>query len=144
MLLLRGFLHEHLPEFDRESKCVMLWIDSPKALLVLPKYFLYFWLYVIAEQSIVDIDRYEYKGDTSVVLGYSEITLLRERESTSLCPSVYCVLVIYGVYMLSNDLVFHSSGGISSSPAAFLVLNFLRTKLSSSCVNCPFWCLVNY
>ena len=34
-------------------------------------------------------------------------------------------------------LVFHASGGISSSPAAFLFLVFLSIKLSSSCVSCP-------
>ena len=39
--------------------------------------------------------------------------------------------------MLSNSLVFHTSGGISSSPAAFLFWIFLRTESSSSCVNCP-------
>ena len=39
--------------------------------------------------------------------------------------------------MLSDCLVFHTSGGISSSPAAFLFLIFLSTELSSSCVNCP-------
>ena len=38
--------------------------------------------------------------------------------------------------MSSNCLVFHTSGGISSSPAAFLFLSFLRTE-SSSCVNGP-------
>ena len=37
---------------------------------------------------------------------------------------------------MSNSLVFHTSGGISSSPAAFLFLIFLNTE-SSSCVNCP-------
>ena len=39
--------------------------------------------------------------------------------------------------MSSNCLVFHTSGGISSSPAAFLFLFFLRTESSSSCVNAP-------
>ena len=39
--------------------------------------------------------------------------------------------------MSSNCLVFHTSGGISSSLAAFLFLIFLRTESSSSCVNCP-------
>ena len=39
--------------------------------------------------------------------------------------------------MSSNCLVFHTSGGISSSPAAFLLLIFLRTESSSSCVNGP-------
>ena len=39
--------------------------------------------------------------------------------------------------MLLNCLVFHTFGGISSSPAAFLFLIFLSTELSSSCVNDP-------
>ena len=39
--------------------------------------------------------------------------------------------------MSSNCLVFHTSGGISSSPAVFLFLIFLRTESSSSCVNGP-------
>ena len=39
--------------------------------------------------------------------------------------------------MSSNCLVFHTSGGISSSPAAFLFLIFLSTELSSSRVNGP-------
>ena len=37
--------------------------------------------------------------------------------------------------MSSNCLVFHTSGGISSSPVAFLFLIFLSTELSSSRVN---------
>ena len=39
--------------------------------------------------------------------------------------------------MSSNSLIFHTSGGISSSPAAFLFLIFLSNESSSSCVNCP-------
>ena len=39
--------------------------------------------------------------------------------------------------MSSNCLVFHTSGGIASTPAAFLFLIFLRTESSSSCVNGP-------
>ena len=39
--------------------------------------------------------------------------------------------------MSSNCLVFHTFGGISSSPAAFLFLIFLRTESSSSLVNGP-------
>ena len=39
--------------------------------------------------------------------------------------------------MSSNCLVFHTSGGISSNPAAFLFLIFLRTESSSSLVNGP-------
>ena len=39
--------------------------------------------------------------------------------------------------MSSNCLVFHTSEGISSSPAAFLFLIFLRTEPCSSLVNGP-------
>ena len=39
--------------------------------------------------------------------------------------------------MLSNCLVFHTSGGISSSPVGFLFLIILRTESSSSWVNVP-------
>ena len=37
--------------------------------------------------------------------------------------------------MSSSCLVFHTSGGISSSPAPFLFLIFQSTELSSSGVN---------
>ena len=37
------------------------------------------------------------KGYTSIVVGYFEGTLLDEREDAALYPSVYYVLVIYGV-----------------------------------------------
>ena len=43
--------------------------------------------------------------------------------------------------MSSNCLVCHTSGGIPSSPAAFLFLIFLRTELSSSCMK-GFNCLL--
>ena len=39
--------------------------------------------------------------------------------------------------MSSNCLIFHTSGGISSRPAAFLFLIFLRTEPSSLRVNGP-------
>ena len=76
-----------------------------------------------------------------VVLGYFEVILLREREDASLCPSVYWVLVIYGI-TVSEQYVVEFPGlsyfwGISSSPVAFLFLIFLSTVSSSSCVNRP-------
>ena len=46
--------------------------------------------------------------------------------------------------MSSNFLVFHTSGGISSSPAAFVFLIFLSTESSYSRVNGPSLCLVAY
>ena len=39
--------------------------------------------------------------------------------------------------MSSNSLVFHTSWGISSNPAAFLFLIFLYAGSGYSCVNCP-------
>ena len=39
--------------------------------------------------------------------------------------------------MSSNSFVFYTSGGISSTPAAFLFLIFLSTESNSSCVNSP-------
>ena len=47
---------------------------------------------------------------------------------------LYTVLQCWSSMSL-NCLVFHTSAGISSSPAAFVFLIFLYTK-SSSCVNC--------
>ena len=41
----------------------------------------------------------------------------------------------------SNSLVFYTSGGISWSSAAFLLLIFLTTEPSSYCANCP--CLMS-
>ena len=38
--------------------------------------------------------------------------------------------------MSSSSLIFHTSGGNSSCPAAFLFLLFLNTESSSSCVKC--------
>ena len=45
--------------------------------------------------------------------------------------------ILWRSSMLSNCLVFHTSGIISSSPAAFPFLIFLRTESSSSWVNGP-------
>ena len=39
--------------------------------------------------------------------------------------------------MSLNFLIFHTSGDISSSPAAFLFLSFVNAESSSSCINCP-------
>ena len=69
----------------------------------------------------------------------SDFSNIGAREDVALCPAVYCILVIYGVaaseQYVVNFLIFLTSGGISSKPAAFLFLIFLRTT-SSSCVSC--------
>ena len=59
-------------------------------------------------------------------------------------PFVY-LFVVFWLYttlqclssMSTNSLVFHTSGDISSSPAAFLFLIFLSTNSNYPCVNCP-------
>ena len=57
--------------------------------------------------------------------------------SISLSYFDYRLRCIAGACISSNCLVFHTSGGISSSPAAFLFLILLRTKSSSSLVKGP-------
>ena len=56
-------------------------------------------------------------------------------------PLVHLSIVFWSLQcrsnMWSNSLVFHTSGGISSSHVAFLFLIFLSTESSSSYVNCP-------
>ena len=51
---------------------------------------------------MVDLSRYWCKGYTSVVLGYSEVILFREREDASLCPSV---IVFCGITVLEQYVV---------------------------------------
>ena len=68
--------------------------------------------------------------------------LFREGEYASLHPSIYRILIVYCVavseqYVVELSGLLHTSGGISSSPAAFLFLIFLRTESSSSCGNGP-------
>ena len=52
-----------------------------------------------------------------------------------------CTVLQYRSCRTSNFLVFHTSGGISSRPAAFLFLIFVSTTSNSSWVNCP--CLMS-
>ena len=73
--------------------------------------------------------------DVRVVIGYSEVTFLSKSEDASLCPSVYCVLVIYGITVSPTYVV--EFPGLPSSPAAFLFLIFLSIESSSSYINCP-------
>ena len=61
----------------------------------------------------------------------------------SMQPFVYLPIVFwlymalqYWGSMSSNFLIFHTSGGVSSSPTDFLFFIFLSTKSSSCCVNC--------
>ena len=109
---------------------------SSEAILVLPRNVVNFGFYAVALLGIVYFGCYGCKCYTSVVLSKSEIALFREKEDASLHPSVNRNLSIKCNTSL-NFLVFHTSGGISSSPAAFLFLIFLSTDSSSSRVNGP-------
>ena len=65
---------------------------------------------------------------TSVVLVYSDVTLLKERENASFCPSVYCVLVIYGITVLEQYVIEFPGlpyfSGYFIKPSCFPVFNF--------------------
>ena len=50
--------------------------------------------------KFVDLGRYESKGYTSVVHGYSEVTLHGERGDAALYPSVYCVIDLVFIVIL--------------------------------------------
>ena len=77
---------------------------------------------------------------TSVVLGKSKVTFLEDSEDAPICPSVYCVLVIYGVTESDQYVVtfpcFPQFCTYFVKPCCFLILIFLSTESSSSCVNC--------
>ena len=61
----------------------------------------------------------------------------------SICLLCFNYIWHYSVEVVSsNCLVFHASGGFSSSPADFLFLIILSTESSSSYINCP--CLMSH
>ena len=51
----------------------------------------------LSSSGIVNLDHDGNKSYASVVLGYSKVNLLVEREDAALCPSVNYIRVIYGV-----------------------------------------------
>ena len=110
-----------------------------------PKNYFNFGFNTVELQSIVNLGPYLSKGYAPVVLDNSKVTCLGGRKDVALCPSIYCVLFIYGVAVSeswsSNFFFFHSSGGISSRPAAPLFLIFVNNTSSYSCVICP--CLMS-
>ena len=97
-----------------------------------------FWLFLsifsilgsmrLHSRAFVDLGRYGCKGYTSVVLGYSEVTLLREKEDASLCPSIYYVLVIYGIRVLEQYVIEFPGlpyfWGYFIKPCCFSILKF--------------------
>ena len=105
----------------------MLWIDFSESHFGSSKVSSQFWVLC---GRLVNLGRCGCKGYTSVVLGYSEATLLKEGEDASFCPSAHCVWLYPALQcrssMPSNSVVFHTSRGISSSPAAFLNLLYFH------------------
>ena len=91
--------------------------------------------------SILNLCRHESKGNSPVVLGNSEVKFLGEREDVALYPSVYCVLIIYGVAVSEQYVVefpcFPYFWWYFINTGSFLFLIFVCTTPSSSYVNCP-------
>ena len=75
---------------------------------------------------------YYSKGYTSAVLSDSEVAFLEEGDDAAFFLFIYCDLFIHSVtWSKKFDVkffIFHTSGGILSTPAAFLLI-------SSSSVN---------
>ena len=118
------FLHEYFLGFDE------LWCESfsPKDILVIPKYILNFTFNAVESQCIVNLDCYGSKGYISIVLGYSKVTLLAEREEAALCPTVDYILVIYVVAVWEQYVVEFPClpyfWGYFIKPCSFPIFNF--------------------
>ena len=59
-------------------------------------FFLNFWFDTVELRSIINVSSYKSKGYTPVVFGCNEFIFLVEMNAAAFCPSLYCVLVIYG------------------------------------------------
>ena len=131
--------------FNDSTDCQNLWycgLISLKIILIFPTNFCNFRFDIVEKQSIINPSNYRSKSYASLVLGDSEVTFLREGEDAAFCPSLYCILFIYSITKLKkslNFLVFHTFGSILLRPAAFRLLSFISSTLSSSSVNCQSW-----
>ena len=90
-------------------------------------------LYILAATDIRVITRYFLDNPRSLFVGK---TRMRPFVNLSIVFRLYTSLQCRS-FMSSNSLVFHTSRGISSSPAAFLFLISISTESSSSFVKCP-------
>ena len=117
------------------------WLVFPKNILILPQNFLNFFFDVVEQQSVIILWRYESKGYTSVVLGYSEVSYFGERDVAAFGHLSFVfwlyTLLLYRYSRSSNSLAFHTSSVISSILAGSVVLIFVSTKSNSSWVKCP-------
>ena len=86
------FLHEHLLVFNEYSIFVKPRIDFSES-----QVFSQFCGWIGRTMQI--LAAINLMGYTAVVLGYSKVIFLGEREDAFFCPSVYCVLAIYAVIL---------------------------------------------
>ena len=87
-------------------------------------------LYILAPMDVMVIPCY--------FLANMRVPLLKEGEDVSLCPSVYCVLIIYCIAMSKQYVV--EFPGLSYFWWYFIKLcsfSIFNSIKSSSCVNCP-------
>ena len=125
---------------------LMIWWDcqnlrccglvSLKIIMIFPKNFLDFRSDTVEKQSIINFISYRSKSYTFPVLGDSEVTFFREVNGMMQPLCLFMVLQNWRSKSL-NYHVFLTSGSISLRPAAFLLLIFVSSTLSSSSVNCP-------
>ena len=122
--------------FENSTERKNLWLRrsiSRKVILALPKYFHNFVFKAVAWKRIVDLSYKKCKGYTAVVLGNSEVTLLRKRDDASLYPSANCVLVIFGFRL--SELYFVELPGLPYyredfiKPWCLLIFDFSYTIL---------------
>ena len=87
--------------------------------------------YMVEKQGIINLNSYTSKSYVSVVLSDSKVAFFQEGEDLAF-HSFFIVFCLYTVLhnwrnMSSKFLVFHTSGGISSRPAIFLLLIHTHT-----------------
>ena len=98
------YLYELL-RFDRLLESVMLLIGFSENHFDSSKNILDFWFDAVESQGIINLNHYESKAYTPVILDNSEVNLRRERKDTSICSSLYRVLVIYGIAVSELQVV---------------------------------------
>ena len=127
--------------FDDSTDCKNLWCYVSISLetdLIFPKNFLNFRFYAIEKQSIISLNRCRGESYAPVVLDDSEVPFLWEGEETAFCRSLSAVFLYIRRCKIEEvghqiSWFFHTSKSISSRLAAFLLLIFVSTTLSSSC-----------
>ena len=68
------------------------------------KNFIIFWLDMIEKQGIINLSSYSSKSYISVVLSYSKIAFLLERNDAVFCLFTYCVLFICTIISIMEEV----------------------------------------